>query len=81
MRTFHFYIEDARCGQTRSLTVQARDERRAREMAEGVLAQSEHHRGVEVCEDGRRLFGLGSFAGKSWCESDYEPAPRRAVAG
>jgi hypothetical protein len=78
MRTFHFYIDDRRCGAPRSLTVQARDEARAEELARVMLANSRHHIGIEVCEDGRRLFGLGSFAHRSWCE----PAePPRAAAG
>jgi hypothetical protein len=68
MRTFHFYIDDRRSGSPRELQVQARDEQRARQLAERMLAESEHHLGVEVCEQGVRRFGLGSFATRTWCE-------------
>jgi hypothetical protein len=50
------------------LVVQARHEARARQIAERMHAESEHHHGVEVCEKGVRLFGLGSFALRTWCE-------------
>jgi hypothetical protein len=68
MRTFHFYIDDARCGVPRELVVEAIHEARAREMAEQMRAKSEHHHGVEVCEQGARLFGVGTFAHRTWCE-------------
>jgi hypothetical protein len=77
MRTYHFYVDDARCGSPRELTVQARDERRARELAERMLSDSEHHLGVEVCERGHRLLGVGSFATRTWCEH----GPKRQAAG
>ena len=77
MRTFHFYVEDARCGAPKVFVVEAAGEARARVLAEQMLAQSEHHLGVEVCEDGRRHFGVGTFTDRSWCE----PGPRLAAAG
>jgi hypothetical protein len=45
-----------------------------RALAERMQAESRHHRGVEVCEEGGRLFGLGSFSDRSWCERDPEAA-------
>jgi len=80
MRTFHFYVDDRRCGSPRELRVQARDEPRARQLAERMLAESEHHLGVEVCERGSRLFGLGSFATRTWCELERNRPPRLAGA-
>jgi hypothetical protein len=66
VRTFHFFIDDARCGDDpQQFTVSARDESRARQLAERMMAESLHHLGVEVWEDGKRLFGLGSLAGRS----------------
>jgi len=76
MRTFHFYVDDARSDDPRELVVQTRDHLRAREMAEKMQAESEHHRGVEVCEKGSRLFGLGSFAARSWCERQMRDLAR-----
>jgi hypothetical protein len=80
VRRFHFYIDDTRCDEPRVLLVQARDERRAREIAERMLTQSADHTGVEVCENGVRLFGLGSMARRTWCERDGAPEPER-IAG
>ena len=78
MRTFAFFIDDRRCAEPRTITVETRDEGRARELAERMLAQSEHHLGVEVCDDGRRVFGIGSFGDRSWCEREEAPKPAAA---
>lgn len=67
MRKFHFYVDDQRCGIPRELAVEAVNEARARQLAQRVLEDSAHHLGVEVCEGGERLFGLGSFATRTWC--------------
>ena len=68
MRNFHFHLEDERFEAPQELVVEASGEARARQIAERMLAQSIHHKGVDVWEDGRRLFGLGSYAARSWGE-------------
>jgi hypothetical protein len=78
MRTFHFYVDDARCGTPREFVVEAGGEDRARTLAERMLADSEHHLGVEVCEDGQRLLGVGSFATRTWCA---QARLRRSASG
>jgi hypothetical protein len=67
MRQFHFYIDDKRSGVPREAVIEAEGEVEARELADQVLRECEHHAGVEVCERGVRVFGLGSFATRTWC--------------
>jgi hypothetical protein len=67
MRRFHFYIDDDRHAVPTELTVEVATEARARELAEQLLAQSAHHLGVEVCENGERILGLGAFAHRTIC--------------
>jgi hypothetical protein len=67
MRRFHFYIDDDRHSVPTELTVEVATEARARELAERILAQSPHHLGVEVCENGERILGLGAFAHRTIC--------------
>ena len=62
MRTFQFFVDDDRYSVPTLSLVTVKDDRRAREWADRLMSQSEHHRGVEVCEGGIRLFGIGSFA-------------------
>ena len=68
MRSFHFYIDDVSRSRPTEFQVEVASEARARELAEEMLARSTNHLGVEVCERGRRLFGLGTFATRSICE-------------
>ena len=79
VRSFQFFIDDARSGAPRRFAVQARDEHRAREIAERILAESDHHLGVEVCENGTRVFGLGTLSVRTCCglepDAESEPAP------
>ncbi len=58
MRVFAFHIDDRRYAVPTLLFVVYPDESLARAHAWGVLRESEHHRGVEVFEDGERVFGL-----------------------
>ena len=61
MRTFQIYIDDNRYTVPTLHVATLTGEERALAIAEKLLAESEHHIGVEVAEDGRRLFGLGSL--------------------
>jgi hypothetical protein len=67
MRQFHCYIDDARMGAPRELVITAEDEDEARQIARQLLDESDHHLGVEVCESGVRVLGLGSFSTRTWC--------------
>jgi hypothetical protein len=62
VRDFELYIEDVRYGTPTLVFAQLRDEGRARELAEQKLNEDARHRGVEVRENGVRLFGLGTLA-------------------
>lgn len=62
MRNFAFLVDDDRYSVPTLTLVTTTDEVRAREIAQRILRDSAHHRGVEVCEDERRLFGIGSQA-------------------
>jgi hypothetical protein len=62
LRTFTVYIEDDRYSVPTLNVISLRDDVRAREWAEGAMQENPHYRGVEVCEDGERLFGVGSLA-------------------
>ncbi len=59
---FQLFIDDDRYSVPTVQIIIVESEERAREAAEQMLNESHHHHGVEVCEQGRRLFGLGSFA-------------------
>jgi len=61
MRTFQIYIDDSRYTVPTLHVATLMSEDRALEVAEHLLGESEHHLGVEVAEDGERLFGLGSL--------------------
>jgi hypothetical protein len=67
VRRFHFYIDDDRHARPTTLAVEVADEARARELAEQIFAQSPHHLGVEVCDGGNRILGLGAFAHRTIC--------------
>jgi hypothetical protein len=67
MRQFHFYIDDKRSGVPREVVIEAETEDHAREVARQMLDECDDHAGVEVCERGVRVFGLGSFSTRTWC--------------
>jgi hypothetical protein len=62
MQTFEFYIDDDRYGVPTLHLATLADEGLARQIAETLLGDSPHHRGVEVCEGGARLFGIGTLS-------------------
>jgi hypothetical protein len=62
LRTFTFYIEDDRYSVPTLHIAAMEDEALAREWAETAMRRNPHYLGVEVCEDGERLFGLGVLA-------------------
>ena len=62
VRDFEVYIDDERYGTPTLVFVQMSSERRVREFAQRKLEEDKRHRGVEVREDGVRLFGLGTLA-------------------
>jgi len=59
--TFEVYIDDSRYT-VPTLYLIAADEAGAMEAAQKMLAESPYHLGAELCLDGRRLIGFGSFA-------------------
>jgi hypothetical protein len=73
MRSFRIYIDDRRFARPGELTVMVASQARALEMAEKIMARSEHHVGVEVSEHGWRLSGLGTLATRSICRIRDEP--------
>ena len=62
MRTFQIYIDDDRYSVPTLHLATVAGEARALEIAKRLLEDSDHHLGVEVCEEGKPLFGLGSLA-------------------
>ena len=60
MQTFAFYVEDDRYTVPTLKLEVCYDQFEARARAETILRQSPHHRGVEVCLEGERVFGIGS---------------------
>jgi hypothetical protein len=62
VRDFELYIEDDRYRTPTLIFVHMSDEQRVREFAEAKLGEDTRHRGVEVRENGVRLFGLGTLA-------------------
>jgi hypothetical protein len=62
LHTFEFYLDDDRYAVPTLKLVAADGENDALVVAWRLLDESVHHRGVEVCLDGERLTGLGSFA-------------------
>jgi hypothetical protein len=64
LQTFEFYLDDDRYSVPTLKLVVADDEARALAVAQTLLDESGHHRGVEVCVAGERVTGLGSFASR-----------------
>jgi hypothetical protein len=75
---FEIFIEDDRYSVPTLKLVSAADEMEALRLAESLLAASEHHLGVELCRDGRRLTGLGSYARES---HERSPSSRSSNPG
>ena len=62
VRDFEVYIDDDRYQTPTLVFTRMIDERRVREFAQQKLEENTHHRGIEVREDGVRLFGLGTLS-------------------
>ena len=62
LRQFQLLVDDDRYDAPTLHLVVVGDVIRALAEAERLIDRSTHHRGVEICEHGRRLFGLGSRA-------------------
>ena len=62
LQTFQLLIDDDRYTVATLNFVAARDAKRARAIAEKILRDTAHHRGVEVFQGDLRLFGLGTMA-------------------
>ena len=60
-QTFEVYIDDSRYT-VPTLHLIAADEVEAVQAARRMLADSPYHLGAELCLDGRRLIGFGTFA-------------------
>ena len=58
--TFELYVDDDRYSVPTLHLVTARDAQTAVALAEARLADSAHHRGVELWQSGRRLLALGA---------------------
>jgi hypothetical protein len=61
---FELYLDDDRYAVPTLKLVPADDQAGALQAAWRLMDESAHHRGVEVCLDGERLAGLGSFAAR-----------------
>lgn len=62
MRDFQIYIDDDRYSVPTLHIASLASEARALEIAERYMRESDHHLGVEVREDDKVVFSLGSFA-------------------
>lgn len=60
--TFEIYVDDDRYAVPTLHLITAADEPGAFAVAERMVAESPHHLGAEICLEGQRLAGLGSFA-------------------
>jgi hypothetical protein len=62
VRDFELYIDDDRYRTPTLIFVHMSDEHRVRQFAKAKLDEDKRHRGIEVRENGVRLFGLGTLA-------------------
>ena len=60
--TFEIYLDDARYLVPTLKLIAAPDEDGAIKIAQLLLEESGHHRGVEICQGGQRITGLGTYA-------------------
>jgi uncharacterized protein YmfQ (DUF2313 family) len=75
MADFEVYVDDDRYSVPTLYLIAAMSEHQARAKAQEVLDASDHHQGVELLQDGERLFALGSFAMLGREASDRRDAP------
>jgi len=61
-QSFELYLDDDRYAVPTLRLIFAWDRAAAVEMAIGLLAESAHYRGAELCQDGEPLEGLGTLA-------------------
>lgn len=64
MKYLEIYVVDDRYSVPTLRFVDAKDEARARDVAEEILSESAHYLSVEVAQDGRTLF-VATSAGRS----------------
>jgi hypothetical protein len=62
---FELFVDDDRYAVPTLHLVPGEDDMAALATARRILAESEHHLGVEICLHGARVTGLGSFAVRS----------------
>jgi hypothetical protein len=74
MPDYQVYVDDDRYSVPSLYLITANSEARARAMAEELLTGSDHHQGVELRQDGERLYGLGSFAAHCAADGGAESA-------
>jgi hypothetical protein len=60
--TFEIFLDDARYAVPTLHLVPAQDVATARTIAERMLEESIHHRGAELCHQGKLLAVIGAFA-------------------
>jgi len=75
MADFEVYIDDDRYSVPTLYLITATGEQGARAKAQEVLDASDHHQGVELRQDGERIFVLGSFALLGRSAHDRQDAP------
>ena len=65
--TFEIFVDDRRYAVPTLHLVSAEDEAAARQIAEQMVSESDHHVGAELCYEGRLLVSLGEFgASRGW---------------
>jgi hypothetical protein len=74
MPDFEVYVDDDRYSVPSLYLITASSEARARAMAEELLTGSDHHQGVELRQDGERVYALGSFAAHCAADGDAQSA-------
>ena len=60
--TFEIFVDDDRYAVPTLYLVAAQDQADALSIAKRMVADSGHHLGAELCLDGQRIAGVGSFA-------------------
>jgi hypothetical protein len=75
--TYELYLDDDRYAVPTLHLIPAKDDHAALVVARRVLAENAHHLGIEICLDGQRVTGLGTFAVRS---QPPEGLTRRGIA-
>jgi hypothetical protein len=79
MPTFEVYIDDDRYSVPSLYLITAVNDARARDIAENLWRDSQHHLGFELCQQGERLYGGGTLESEARRHSDdREPSKARA---